>query len=104
MTDDKQRILVFQQNGSGEQKIEGIRDYGKELFSIESISIDTALPPVIDDPETYLPEDFSADLVLDFLKHPDLSHELVMMCKRKGIPVIASRKKIDDDWVLTPPT
>ena len=104
MTNDKQRILVFQQNGSGEQKIEGIRAYGKDLFSIESISIDADLPPVIDDPEAYLPRDISADLVLDFLKHPDLSHELVMMCKRKGIPIVASRKKIDDDWVLTPPT
>jgi len=104
MTHDKQRILVFQQNGSGEQKIEGIRAYGKELFSIESISIDADLPPVIDDPEAYLPEDVSADLVLDFLNHPDLSHELAMKCRQKGIPIVASRKKIDDDWVLTPPT
>lgn len=104
MTNDKQRILVFQENGSGEQKIEGIRTYGKEFFSIERISIDTPLPPIIDDPGTYLPGDISADLVLDFLKHPDLSHELAVMCKRKGVPVVASGKKNDDDWVLTPPT
>ena len=102
--DNKQRILVFQQNNSGEQKIEGIRTYGKDLFSIDSISIDSFLPPVIDDPGTYLPKDISADLVLDFLKHPDLSHELAGMCKKKGIPVVASGKKIDEAWALTPPT
>ena len=104
MKNDQQRILVFQEKGSGEPKIKGIREYGKGLFSIESISIDISLPPIIDNPEAYLPEDISADLVLDFLKHPDLSLELAVMCRKKRIPIVSSGKKIDDDWALTPPT
>ncbi len=31
-----QRILVFQQNASGESKIRGIRKYGKDIFIIET--------------------------------------------------------------------
>ena len=95
MKNDQQRILVFQENGSGEQKIQGIREYGNDLFSIESISIDISLPPLVDNPEAYLPEDISADIVLDFLKHPDLSHELAVMCRKKRIPIVSSGKKLD---------
>jgi len=104
MKNDQQRILVFQENGSGEQKIQGIREYGEGLFSVERIPIDDLLPPVIDNPEAYLPEVISADIVLDFLKHPDLSHRLAVMCRKKNIPIISSGKKLDEDWALTPPT
>jgi hypothetical protein len=89
----RQRILVFQQNGSGESKIAGLRKYGGDSLVLESISIDQELPPVIDHSEDYLPDDFTADLVLDFLSHPDLNHNLALMCTRKNIPVIASGKK-----------
>ena len=104
MKKDQQKILVFQEKGSGEKKIAGIREYGKDLFSIEKISIDELLPPVIDNPGAYLPEDINADIVLDFLKHPDLSHELAVMCKKKGVPIISSGKKLEEEWALTPPT
>lgn len=100
-----QRIVVFQQNGSGESKIQGIRKYGKDRFDINIMSIDTPLPPVIDDEaEDYLPRDIRADLVLDFLKHPDLSHDLTVMCRDRQIPVVASGKKLHVQWPLTPLT
>ena len=100
----KQKILVFQQNGSGEKKIEGIKRYGKDRFSIEIISIDTPLPTVIDDTKEYIPQDISADLVLDFLKHPDISHDLAAICGNKKIPVVASGKKMRIKGIHTPPT
>lgn len=100
----KQKILVFQQNRSGEKKIEGIKQHGKGLFSIEIISIDTPLPTVIDDSRQYIPQDISADLVLDFLKHPDISHDLGAFCRNKNIPVIASGKKMRVKGIHTPPT
>ena len=103
-TDAPQNLLVFQQNGSGETKIKGVRDHGEGLFNIEVISIDTPLPTIIDDSQIYLPEDFYADLVLDFLKHPDLSHDLARICHEKKIPVVASGKKLRDIWAITPPT
>ncbi len=99
-----QKILVFQQHGSGESKIKGIRDYGAGLFDLEVISIDSDLPPVIDDPETYLPAEIQADLVLDFLKHPDLSYELAHTCNRRKIPIVARGKKWRVQGVLTPMT
>jgi hypothetical protein len=103
-SDAPQNLLVFQQNGSGESKIKGVRQYGKDLFRIDVISIDTPLPTIIDDSKRYLPDDFSADLVLDFLKHPDLSHDLARICREKKIPVIASGKKLRNKWAFTPPT
>ena len=99
-----QRILVFQQNGSGESKIRGIRRYGKDIFLIETISIDASLPPIIDDTSDYLPKDISADLVLDFLMHPDLSYDLAVLCAEREIPVVASGKKLRGQRVFAPPT
>ncbi len=99
-----QKILVFQQNGMGESKIHGIIKYGENLFDLQIISIDQPLPPVIDDSIQYLPHDINADLVLDYLAHPDLSHDLGVMCVNKKIPVIATGKKSQVKGVFTPPT
>jgi hypothetical protein len=98
------KILVFQQDGRGETKIEGIKAYGGDDFQIEMVSIDMPLPPVIDDAREFLPQEIEADLVLDFLKHPDLSYDLANLCAEKEIPVIASGKKIHEPGVITPPT
>ena len=100
----REKILVFQQNGSGESKIQGIRKYGKERFIIETFSIDEALPPVLDDTRDYLPFDIQADLILDFMKHPDLSHDLAVACRARNIPLVASGKKLRVKGALTPPT
>ena len=99
-----QNILVFQQNGSGDKKIEGVRQYGNNCFSLEVVSIDAHLPVVIDDTKEYIPRDIEADLVLDYLKHPDLSHDLAVVCRDKKIPVVASGKKFRVKGAFTPPT
>ena len=104
MTQTKQRILVFQQNGSGEKKIEGIRQYAEDAIDMEVISIDETLPPVIDDTGGLLPDRIEADLVLDFLKHPDLSHDLGRRCQAQNIPMVASGKKMKMEGVSAPPT
>lgn len=103
-SDKKQIILVFQQGKRGESKIEGIRKHGKGRFEIHMFSIDKILPAVIENASQYLPDRIEADLVLDFTKHPDLSHDLAMMCRKLNIPVIASGKKIKVEGVSTPPT
>ena len=100
----KQRILVFQQNGSGENKIRGIREHGGSRFNLEVIDIDQSLPPVIDDAEGYLPDRIDADLVLDYLKHPDLSYDLAERCRQQGVPLVASGRKIRVKGTMTPPT
>jgi len=103
-TTKPQEILVFQQNGSGESKIQGILKYGENLFSIKTISIDENLPAVIDDATQYLPNDISADVVLDYLQHPDLSYDLAIMCRDRNIPVVVSGKKVRVKGALSPPT
>lgn len=100
----RQRLIIFQQNGSGEQKIAGLRKYGEGLFELAVTDIDAILPPVLDDTSEYLPDDISCDLVLDFLRHNDLSADLAALCARKNIPIIASGKKISCPGLFTPPT
>lgn len=87
------RIVVFEQQGSGRAKIHGIREFGRniEITAVYDISAD--LPELVDEPEEYIVDTFSADLVLDFLKHPDLSYYLADLCRQKKIPLIASGKK-----------
>ena len=95
-------ILVCQQNGSCEAKIAGIRRYGGDLFRVRTHDIDTPLPAIIDDATPYLPTRLAADLILDFLKHPDLSTDLARKAHAEGVPVVASGKRIPH--ALTPPT
>ena len=94
------KIVVFEENGSGEKKIQGITRHGTGLDIVRRYNIEEVLPEVVDYPEEYIPEDFNADLVLDFLKHPDLSAHLAQVCKKKKIPLVASGKKLAD--ALTP--
>lgn len=108
MKDDRvkseQKVMVFQQNGSGERKISGLREYGDDLFKLEIVNIDEVLPLVLDDTSGYLPKDVSCDLVLDFLRHSDLSTDLAALCEKKGVPLVASGKKITGEGIFTPPT
>ena len=101
---DSQQVLVFQQNGSALSKVEGIRRLGGIGIVLNLISIDDALPAVLDDAGDYFPSDLTADLVLDYLKHPDLSDELARLCSSLGLPLIASGKKSRYPGVLIPPT
>lgn len=100
----KQKIVVFQQNQSGESKVSGIKQYGLDRFIVKTVDIDIPLPPIIDDASEFLPDHIDADLVLDFLSHPDLSVDLGNLCTKLGIPVVASGKKSRDGLVITPPT
>ncbi len=99
-----QKMLETQQNNSGESKIIVIRNYGKDLFDLEVFSIESTLPPVIDNSKEFLPGDINADLVLDFLKHPDLSLDLAKMCADNKVPLVASGKKMANKWPHKPPT
>lgn len=99
-----QKILVFQQNGSGESKIAGVRKYGGNRIALAVVSINDTLPPLVEDTSAYLPSKIKADLVLDFLTHPDLSHDLAALCRHLALPLIASGKKLDIKGIHTPPT
>ncbi len=86
-------IVVFQEHNSGELKIEGVQRYGSGISIREMITIDQFLPDFIEEPEDYIVDDFSADLVLNYLKHPDLVDHLIRICEQKNIVVISPGKK-----------
>ena len=92
------KIVVFEQNGSGQKKIVGIRQYGNDLELAGIFNITASLPEFVDNPEEYITGDFTADVVLDYLVHPDLSHYLVNLCRKKNIPIISSGKKNKDAY------
>ncbi len=94
------RIAVFEYNGSGQKKINGIKQYGIGIEISEIVNIVSPLPEFIDNPETFLPDTIDADLVLCFLKHPDLCFYLAKVCKQLHIPMIASGTKTED--AITP--
>ena len=100
-----QRIIVFQQSSSGEAKIVSIGRRGRGMMLSEVVDIDEPLPPIIDDSFELLPETLEGDLVLSFLKHPDLALDLARLCNRLSVPLVASGKKLPPlDGVITPPT
>ncbi len=98
-----EHIVVFEQRGSGQKKVQGMKEFGGEQFSIRTVDISEDLPELIDNPEDYLPQNIEADLVLDYMTHPDLSHELARICREQEVPLIASGKKHQDGWSHTPP-
>lgn len=97
-----QRVIVFQQKGSGLNKIRGIQAFGGGRFDLKTVDIDEPLPAIIEHGRDYLPESIEADLVLDYLKHLDLSNDLWLLCEKLGIPVVASNKKTTGSWAMTP--
>jgi len=99
-----QSIWVFQQGQSALGKIKAIEQYSPNEIRLKIVTIDEGLPPVIDDGAPYLPDPQGADLVLDHLKHPDLSFFLAEKCRQLNIPVIASGKKPPLSEALTPRT
>ncbi len=98
-----QTIAVFQQNGSAETKIKGIREFGGNRLDIKVFDVEPNLPPVLDDTSPYLPDRIDADLVLDYLKHYDLSEDLSRLCEKQGIPMVSSGKKLQCGHAFCPP-
>ncbi len=87
------KIKIFQQFGSAEKKIEGIKRYGHGIETLELVSIDDNLPELVDNPEDFIHDDIQADLVLNYLTHPDLSDYLTKVCEKKVIPIVSAGKK-----------
>lgn len=100
----KQKIAVFLHPGRSQQKIAGIEQYASHCIELKLYSIDAALADIIDDTSPYLPQTVDADLVLDYLSHADLSHDLAELCKKLNIAIISSGKKRNHAWADYPPT
>ncbi len=102
MDDRPYKIKVFQQGNRAESKVKGIQRYGQDQFDVTLMTIRHSLPEILDDTSEFLPDRIDADLVLDFLIHPDLSYDLSVLCRQLEIPVVASGKKVDVSDTHTP--
>lgn len=92
---ERQSLVIFQEKGSGEKKLVGLRRFGRDLEIAAVYDITAPLPSFIDNPEEFIPAEFSGDLVLSFLKHPDLLAYLAELCQAKRLPLIAAGKKCE---------
>ncbi len=90
------RIAIYQQNGNGRAKIAGISRYGHNLEIILIEDITGVLPEFIDDPEDFVSPPPEADLVLSFLKQPDLATWLADHCQEREIPLVAAGSGIEN--------
>jgi hypothetical protein len=97
-------VLVLQQNGSGEKKIRAVREADRRLITLVVMDIDSPDELVLDSSLDYLPGKIEADLVLNYLVHPDLAADLSALCNRLEIPVVAPSKKHIGKFVFCPPT
>jgi len=90
------RIAIYQQNGNGLAKVAGINKYGRDLEITLLEDITGSLPEFIDDPEDFVPPPPEVDVVLSFLKQPDLASYLADICEERGIPLVAAGSGISN--------
>lgn len=79
------RILVIVQGEYGRRIVENIRQHGPDDWTIATWQAPPLLPPVIDDPEDFLPADLpAADLVLSLGEHPGVAELLPDIVQMTG--------------------
>lgn len=83
------RILIVVQGPYGERILRNIRERAPAAWAIESIRIPMALPPMIDDPQEFLPAELPPADLLVFLSEsapaPQLIPDLVAMTGARGV-------------------
>jgi len=94
------RIAIFEHNSSGQEKIKGIQEFGHDIEIVQVVNIAGPLPDFIDEPAEYIPVLSDCDLVLCFIKHPDLIYHLAKISTKREIAIIASGCKSDN--AITP--
>lgn len=91
------RILAIVSGGYGQRHVDNIRAHGPKDWRIEVWKSPPFLPPVIDDPEEFLPSSLPpADLILSFAEHPgvaELLPEIVRMARAKAVLVAVDNEK-----------
>jgi len=79
------RILVVISGKYGQRHVENIRANGPADWTVEVWRAPAVLPPVMDDPEDYLPDALPpADLILSFGEHPGVAELLPDMVRMTG--------------------
>jgi hypothetical protein len=79
------RILAVISGEYGRRHVDNIRAHGPADWTVEVWKAPSVLPPVIDYPEDYLPDEFPpADLILSFGEHPGVAELLPDIARMTG--------------------
>ncbi len=83
------RILIVEQGPYGERIARNIKERCPEDWTVQSYKLTTALPPLIDDPEEYLPSELPPSDLIVFLSEteqsPQLIPDIVAMTGARGV-------------------
>ena len=88
------RLILFQQGGNADFKVGGIEAYGNGIEIQEVHDLPASLPEFIEEPGEYVPDIGPCDLILTFVRQPDIACHIVQTANKKGIPVIAPGQHI----------
>ncbi len=79
------RILAVISGRYGERHVDNIRNHGPDEWQIEVWRAPAVLPPVIDEPEEFLPPTFApADLILAFGEHKGVAELIPEIARMSG--------------------
>ncbi len=83
------RILAIISGEYGQRHVDNIRAHGPRDWQIEVWKAPGFLPPVIDDPEDFLPPELPpADLILSFAEHPGVAELLPDVVRMTGAKAV----------------
>ena len=93
------RLFVLFQGHYGQRILENLRRFGPQAWTVEDWRAPSALPPVIDDPSAFLPQDLpAADLVLSLGESPSAAQLLPSVVERTGARAVIA--PVDNvDWL-----
>jgi hypothetical protein len=85
------RILAIISGDYGQRHVDNIRAHGPSDWQVEVWRAPAILPPVIDYPEEYLPEEFPpADLILSFGEHPGVAELVPDIAQMTGAQAVVA--------------
>lgn len=83
------RILILFSGEYGKRHLQNVRQHGPSGWEIDSWQAPPVLPPVIDDPEDFLPEELpQVDLILSFAEHKGVAELLPDMAQMSGAKAV----------------
>jgi hypothetical protein len=93
------RILAIISGEYGQRNVNNIRTHGPKDWTVEIWQAPAILPPVIDYPEDYLPDELPpADLILSFGEHPGVAELLPEIAKLTGARAVVAAVE-DESWL-----
>ena len=85
------RILAIISGDYGQRHVDNIRAHGPTDWEVEVWKAPSVLPPVIDYPEDYLPDELPpADLILSFGEHPGVAELLPDIAQMTGAKAVVA--------------